>query len=653
MRRRPALPAIRNASMWVKKDPMTAAAHEGITADFRVALQTRGEWMRVSAIIRSLHAFIAATLVLYITSSAALAQQTVDLRQLDFATLQQRANANDSDAQAELGDRYLRGSSVPQDYALATSWHFKAAQQGNVMAKFHLGFAYLEGHGVAKDAARGLALWREAADQGSAYTENWLGYAYENGFNDVPKDLAEARRWYQRAASHGDEHAQGAVERVNRQLQYQASSTIWADRQLPDIAKTLDEASKTRVAFTPEEMQKLATRGYSKDDLNLANKDKVGDSASKSLAIAEAAQQIFGTQDARVEILYQRACALPYDETRFTNFCERLGRFYESVGAPKMALEVYTLASKCKADLGGSATSGPPCFMRAAAVYRRVGETSNARLAYQQICTSYSIPSACEEFKELGGTVDMDAVETAYRENRQDEKDQRQKDAEDRAGHLRENDARYDTVVSALQGMSGGSDQNAIINAGNQQAAAIRAIGDANAVRQRQDAQLRLSSQQMTPQTSGETPKLGAGSVTTYTGVQPGSAVPSGAQPNASNTAVVAGPVGSSAVQYTTPLATSCVRQFWDTNTYNWLSFENDCGQAIYVSYIPHTPGGWAMGGGMHLQPGSYSNTGLSSDNVNKAGGMGIYVCPTDSVPVDLNGNALNTNVAEYRCKPQ
>ena len=111
--------------------------------------------------------------------------------------------------------------------------------------------------------------------------------------------------------------------------------------------------------------------------------------------------------------------------------------------------------------------------------------------------------------------------------------------------------------------------------------------------------------------------------------------------------------VASGAIQYSTPLATSCVRQFFDPNTYNWLSFENNCGQAIYVSYIPHHPGGWAIGGGMHLAPGNHNNTGLSGAEINQTGGFDLYVCPTDSVPVDLNGDVLNANVSEYRCKPQ
>jgi hypothetical protein len=123
--------------------------------------------------------------------------------------------------------------------------------------------------------------------------------------------------------------------------------------------------------------------------------------------------------------------------------------------------------------------------------------------------------------------------------------------------------------------------------------------------------------------------------------------------PSAASGGTSHGSVGSSAVQYLSPLAASCVRQFWDPKYYNWLSFENDCGQPIYLTFIFHHPGGWAMSGAMHLAPGNYNNTGRSSAEINQAGGFDLYACPTDSVPVDLKGNVRNANVAQYRCKPQ
>jgi hypothetical protein len=55
---------------------------------------------------------------------------------------------------------------------------------------------------------------------------------------------------------------------------------------------------------------------------------------------------------------------------------------------------------------------------------------------------------------------------------------------------------------------------------------------------------------------------------------------------------------------------------------------------------------------GMHLAPVNHNNTGLSSAEIDQAGGFDLYVCPADSVPVDLNGNVFSANVSEYRCRP-
>jgi hypothetical protein len=43
------------------------------------------------------------------------------------------------------------------------------------------------------------------------------------------------------------------------------------------------------------------------------------------------------------------------------------------------------------------------------------------------------------------------------------------------------------------------------------------------------------------------------------------------------------------------------------------------------------------MTGSMTLAPGAHSNTGRSSSDISQAGGFDLYVCPANTVPVDLN----------------
>jgi hypothetical protein len=110
----------------------------------------------------------------------------------------------------------------------------------------------------------------------------------------------------------------------------------------------------------------------------------------------------------------------------------------------------------------------------------------------------------------------------------------------------------------------------------------------------------------------------------------------------------------SSGPAYRTPLAPSCVRQYWDQQLYNWLAFENDCGQPIYLTFIFAHAKGWAMTGSMDLAAGAHDNTGRSKSDIDGAGGFELYVCPRNTVPTDLNGQGLNnTQVAQFRCRVQ
>ena len=276
--------------------------------------------------------------------------------------------------------------------------------------------------------------------------------------------------------------------------------------------------------------------------------------------------------------------------------------------------------------------------------------TADETMALARSALSYARSdfTAAQYISSHGGTANVAAAQQANQEARANAREvvQQQNAANDRLEAAR--DARRDALLGSLREMPGASDPNAIVNAGNRQAAAIRAIGDANAARQQQNTQMRLASQRSPPPTTSQGTNIVAGPAITSQGSAQVVTSSTGAQFNNSNNSVPSG-----AIQYSTPLATSCVRQFWDPNTYNWLSFENNCGQAIYVTFIFHQTVGWAMSGGMNLVPGAHQNTGRSSSDINQAQGFDLYVCPAGSNPVDLNGNTFNTNVAEYRCKPQ
>ena len=97
---------------------------------------------------------------------------------------------------------YKRG-----DYATALAEFTQAAEQGSVVAQINLAAMYYKGHGVPRDDAEAAKWYRKAADQGDAVAQNNIGLMYDDG-RGVPQDYAEAVKWYRRAAEQGQTGAQ-------------------------------------------------------------------------------------------------------------------------------------------------------------------------------------------------------------------------------------------------------------------------------------------------------------------------------------------------------------------------------------------------------------------------------------------------------------
>ena len=102
--------------------------------------------------------------------------------------------AQDSSTTAELAARRI-------------AFLLKDAKKGDAVAQWMLGVAYARGNGVPKDEAEAVKWYRLAAAQGSADAQWSLGVAYSDG-DGVPKNDAEALKWYRLAAAQGDAGAQ-------------------------------------------------------------------------------------------------------------------------------------------------------------------------------------------------------------------------------------------------------------------------------------------------------------------------------------------------------------------------------------------------------------------------------------------------------------
>jgi len=221
---------------------------------------------------------------------------------------------NHARSQANLGHLYEAGLGVEQDFAEAARWYRAAAEQGRAVAQRGLGRLYEEGRGVEQsrpeavrwyqlaaeqgdgearsaldriEAARptgapvagleigaaaydrgdyttALATWTALAETGDAEAEYRLGGLYRTGLG-VTLDLAEAGKWYQRAADRGHGEAMYHLgflylrgRGVSRRVEYGLAHgwfSLAAERGVGDAAAWRDRIARK---LTPKEREQSA-----------------------------------------------------------------------------------------------------------------------------------------------------------------------------------------------------------------------------------------------------------------------------------------------------------------------------------------------------------------------------------------------------------
>jgi uncharacterized protein len=107
------------------------------------------------------------------------------------------AGAGDPDAQNEIGYFYQIGLGVSSDPARAAHWFQLAASGGLLDAKVNLAVAYMWGQGVQQNQRLAEQLIREAADKGSGIGATYMGEMYYFGIGER-QDQASAEPWYEK-----------------------------------------------------------------------------------------------------------------------------------------------------------------------------------------------------------------------------------------------------------------------------------------------------------------------------------------------------------------------------------------------------------------------------------------------------------------------
>lgn len=115
-----------------------------------------------------------------------------------------RGNGN---AAVNLGNLYMRGLGVPQDYTQARAWYEKAALESNPIGEAKLGILYYLGLGVEENRTRAAEWFQKAGDQGDAHSAMTLGEMYLAG-DGVPLSRTEAYVWYTIASELGYREAE-------------------------------------------------------------------------------------------------------------------------------------------------------------------------------------------------------------------------------------------------------------------------------------------------------------------------------------------------------------------------------------------------------------------------------------------------------------
>ena len=100
------------------------------------------------------------------------------------------------------------------------------------------------------------------------------------------------------------------------------------------------------------------------------------------------------------------------------------------------------------------------------------------------------------------------------------------------------------------------------------------------------------------------------------------------------------------------PAFNSCIREFYDPEMYDYLTFKNNCSQSLTIVFVAKD--GSSAGGSTDLRPGGKDSVGrLAGGRVPKVGEFQLYVCLVGYVPVDDKGKVVSKPRSSFQCQPK
>lgn len=120
-------------------------------------------------------------------------------------------------AQFNVGQLYRLGRGVAKDYAKASHWYEKAAEQWHSGARHNLAVLYEKGLGVPIDYAKALTWYEKAANQDYGVAQFNLAVMYSIG-QGTRRNLVKAYMWYAIAADRDIDGAAENLDQVAKQM---------------------------------------------------------------------------------------------------------------------------------------------------------------------------------------------------------------------------------------------------------------------------------------------------------------------------------------------------------------------------------------------------------------------------------------------------
>jgi TPR repeat protein len=132
----------------------------------------------------------------------AVFQSRVDekLNSLNLEDLTAASDKGNTDATVLLGMRYTAGAL--QNYEKAVSLFQAAADKNNADGEYYMAVAYLNGFGVPKDEAQAAKWFKRSADRGHAVAQYWFGEMTAKGRGGLTEDWKAALPFFKKGA-HG------------------------------------------------------------------------------------------------------------------------------------------------------------------------------------------------------------------------------------------------------------------------------------------------------------------------------------------------------------------------------------------------------------------------------------------------------------------